>query len=315
AREIPMLTDRRPAARPAPRAYASSRSAARRKRLRRQRIAMLLAEAAGIVALVVVLILTHNAKTQEEQTPEEPAEPQYFYYWNTAFEADPGYPASTIEDAGFVRIGDRLRYLSGTVHSHAGIDVSEHNGEIDWEAVAADGIEFAMIRVGNRGYTAGEIYKDERFDENYEGARAAGLKVGVYFFSQAVSVPEAEAEADFVLKVLKGRKLDLPVAYDWEIIGEENARADDMDRETLTACTAAFCGRVAKKFDAMIYTNAYQCYYLLSLGELSDYPIWFAGYAETPVLYYEYKIWQYSDKGTVSGISKPVDLNLCFFDL
>ena len=222
--------------------------------------------------------------------------------------------ASTLDTGGFVEVGDRIRYLSGTVHSHAGIDVSEHNGEIDWEAVAADGVEFVMIRVGNRGYTAGELYKDERFDENYEGARAAGLKVGAYFFSQAVTVQEAAEEAEFTLNVLKGLKLDLPVAYDWELIGQENARADDIDRETLTACTSEFCGRIAKKFDAMIYTNAYQCYYLLTLGELSEYPIWFAGYADTPILYYSFDIWQYSDKGSVKGISRPVDMNICFFD-
>ena len=299
--------------RPQSRAYSSSHSTARRRRQRRQRFLILCAEVAAVAAVIVILIITH---AQKEETPVEiPDEgKEYFYYWDTAFEADPGYPASTLDTGGFVKVGDRIRYLSGTVHSHAGIDVSEHNGEIDWEAVAADGVEFVMIRVGNRGYTAGELYKDERFDENYEGARAAGLKVGAYFFSQAVTVQEAAEEAEFTLNVLKGLKLDLPVAYDWELIGQENARADDIDRETLTACTSEFCGRIAKKFDAMIYTNAYQCYYLLAPGELSAYPIWFASYADTPILYYSFDIWQYSDKGSVKGISKPVDMNICFFD-
>ena len=180
--------------------------------------------------------------------------------------------------------------------------------------MAADGIEFVMIRVGYRGYTQGEIYPDARFSENYEGARAAGLKIGAYFFSQATDAEEAIEEAKFTLKMLRGLKLDLPVAYDWELIGEENARADDIDRETLTACTEAFCRRISRRFDAMIYTNAYQCYHLLDLGRLSAYPIWFAGYADTPILYYQYEIWQYSNTGTVAGIEKPTDLNICFFD-
>lgn len=292
----------------------SSRIARReqmRRRIMRRRIiglAAVLCLAAAAIVLLVLLI-------KKDPPPQPEAQKQYIYLWDSAIEVDPNYPASTISTSSFVTIGERKRYLSGSVQSSAGIDVSQHNGQIDWEAVAADGIEFAMIRVGYRGYTQGEIYMDERFAENYAGARAAGLKVGVYFFSQAVSVEEAKEEAKFTLDALKGLKLDLPVVFDWETIGEENARADDIDRDTLTACTLAFCKAVSKKFDAMIYTNAYQGYYLLNLGELADYPIWFAGYAQTPIFYYRFDIWQYTNEGTVAGIEGSVDMNICFFEL
>ena len=310
-----MLTVPNRPSRPAGRAYRTSSAQRERRRKRRahQRILTLCAAAAALIALVVILVVTLKPAPEPEPVPE--AEKEYFTYWNTTFEADPGYPASTLDTSGFLEVGDRIKYLSGTVRSHAGIDVSEHNGVIDWQAVAADGVEFAMIRIGYRGYTRGGVYKDSRFDENFEGARNAGLKVGVYFFSQAMSAEEAREEAEFTLKALRGLKLDLPVAYDWELIGQENARADDIDRETLTACTSEFCSIVSRSFDAMIYTNCYQCYYYLDIGSLSDYPIWFAGYADTPALYYKYDIWQYASDGSVKGIKTPVDLNLCFFDL
>ncbi len=290
-----------------------SRRIARRRQLRRRAVRRRLIWIAGGLGLLLLAALIIFRPGQAE--PLEETEKQYIYLWDSAIEIDPGYPASTISTTSFVTIGDRKRYLSGSVRSSAGIDVSEHNGKIDWEAVAADGIEFAMIRIGYRGYTEGEIYLDERFAENYAGARAAGLKVGVYFFSQAISVEEAKQEAEFTLEALKGLELDLPVVFDWETIGEDNARADDIDRDTLTACTLEFCKRVSKKYDAMIYTNAYQGYYLLNLGELADYPIWFAGYAQTPIFYYRFDIWQYTNEGTVAGIEGNVDLNLCFVEL
>lgn len=294
-------------------------SSAARERLRRRRqrrrilfLSSCLVLFIGLVVFIVTRFAGQERKPEEEPTAEEPV---YFTYWNTQFEADPAYPVSTLREEDFVLDENgRMRCVAPDVRAHAGIDVSEHNGEIDWEAVAADGVEFVMLRVGNRGFTEGELYEDARFRENYEGAKAAGLKVGAYFFSQALSVEEAEEEAKFTLDVLKGLKLDLPVAYDWELIGQEDARADSIDRETLTDCAAAFCSRIAKKFDAMIYTNAFQCYYLLDLSRLSDYPIWFAGYADTPIFYYRYVIWQYSDAGRVAGIEQPVDLDLCFFD-
>lgn len=282
-----------------------------RRRVMRRRIAGIAAGLCFVAAFIVLLVVFLKKEPSQTSEPQK----QYIYLWDSAIEVDPDYPASTISTSSFVTVGERKRYLSGSVKSSAGIDVSQHNGQIDWEAVAADGIEFAMIRVGYRGYTRGEIYLDERFAENYAGARAAGLKVGTYFFSQAVSVEEAKEEADFTLDALKGLKLDLPVVFDWETIGEENARADDIDRDTLTACTLAFCKAVSKKFDAMIYTNAYQGYYLLNLGELADYPIWFAGYAQTPIFYYRFDIWQYTNEGTVAGIEGSVDLNICFIEL
>ena len=161
-----------------------------RRRVMRRRIAGIAAGLCFVAAFIVLLVVFLKKEPSQTSEPQK----QYIYLWDSAIEVDPDYPASTISTSSFVTVGERKRYLSGSVKSSAGIDVSQHNGQIDWEAVAADGIEFAMIRVGYRGYTRGEIYLDERFAENYAGARAAGLKVGVYFFSQAVSVEEAKEE-------------------------------------------------------------------------------------------------------------------------
>lgn len=289
-----------------------SRRKISKKRLVRRRKILVAVCAFALLALIVIGISAIIGRDRGAQPEEKSSSGIYTRFWDTDIEVDPRYPASTIDPKSFVTVDGRKRLISGSVKSCTGIDVSANNGEIDWEAVAADGIEFAMIRVGYRGYTQGGLHEDEYFEKNYKGAKAAGLRVGAYFFSQAVTVKEAEEEAELALKILKNHKLDLPLAYDWETIGEENARADDIDRETLTACTLAFCRKVSKKFDAMIYSNAYQIYYLLSPGELSEYPFWFAGYADSPVLYYKYDIWQYTNEGEVAGIKGHTDLDILF---
>ena len=122
--------------------------------------------------------------------------------------------------SGLERSGDRLAFReNGEVRSQLGVDVSDHQGAIDWSAVASDGVDFAFVRVGNRGYTEGALYADTRYAENIDNATSAGLDVGAYFFSQAVSVEEAREEAEFVLRLLAGRYLALPVAYDRADLG------------------------------------------------------------------------------------------------
>lgn len=137
-----------------------------------------------------------------------------------------------------------------------GIDVSTYQGEIDWEQVALSGIDFAMIRLGLRGYTQGGIRMDSMFERNIDEALAAGLDVGVYFFSQAVSVQEAEEEADFVLGQLEGYTLTYPVVFDWESVSDASARTNHMDAEEVTRCAAAFCDKIAAAgYTPMIYVN------------------------------------------------------------
>lgn len=225
--------------------------------------------------------------------------------------APTGY-VSPYDWSGLERSGDRLTYYEdGVLSSRFGIDVSDHQGSIDWNAVAADGVEFALVRVGNRGYTEGVLYADDRYAENIDGATSAGLDVGAYFFSQATSVEEAREEAEFVLNLLAGRYLALPVVYDHEPVNDAAGRANALDRETLTACARAFCERIEQGgYSTMIYGNS---------GDMARYdraglggrPVWFAEYdAAQPHAQFDFVMWQYTNAGTVAGIDTNVDLNL-----
>ena len=133
------------------------------------------------------------------------------------------------------------KYVGSAYTAARGIDVSEHQMEIDWAAVAEDDVDFAIIRAGYRGYSQGGLFEDAWFRQNIEGARAAGLDIGIYFFSQAVSTEEAIEEAQFLLGLLEEYPgaVSLPVFYDWETIGVEDARTDDVDGTTLTDCAKA----------------------------------------------------------------------------
>ena len=213
----------------------------------------------------------------------------------------------SVDDAG------RVHYEDDTFYTETGIDVSVHQGEIDWSAAAADGISFAIVQAGYRGYADGGLSEDVTFRTNLAGAQAAGLKTGVYFFSQAVSTQEAEEEAAYVLSLLQGAAIDLPVFYDWEPVDAESARTANVDGETVTACAKAFCAAVeAGGYEAGVYFSQNLVYTTVELAELLDYPLWMAQYAQEPEFFYDFAWWQYTDSGTVAGISAPVDLDLRF---
>ena len=188
-----------------------------------------------------------------------------------------------------------------------GIDVSAHQGVIDWPAVARSGVEFAMIRLGYRSYRDGSLNIDEQALYNLTGAKAAGLRVGAYFFSQALTPEEAAEEAAFALEILDGMALDLPLAYDWEPVAG-STRTADMDRDTLTACVRAFCGALGE-YEPLVYFNLDLSRTLLDVDALAEYDFWFAQYAEAPELDAPIRFWQYSDQGQIPGITEKVDLN------
>ena len=195
-----------------------------------------------------------------------------------------------------------------------GIDVSVHQGAIDWTAVAADGIEFAMIRVGYRGSDDGLIAADVNARTNLEGALAAGLDVGVYFFSQALTPEEARQEAEFILDFIAGYNITMPVVFDWEHVEDPEARTANMfDRENLTDCALAFLEPVkAAGYRPMIYFNSYQADQLLDLWLLRRSEFWFALYDGHMDFPWQIAMWQYTDCGKVDGIKGKVDLNLYF---
>ena len=193
-----------------------------------------------------------------------------------------------------------------------GIDVSEWQGDIDWQQVKDSGVEFVMIRIGGRGTTEGGLFEDAYVDEYYEGATAVGLKVGGYIFSQSITVEEAVNEAKFVLGKVKNWDVQMPLVYDWEYVGED-ARTAQMDARTLTDMAKAFCDTIKEAgYTPMIYFGRSQSMDMMYLEELVDYPFWLAMYST--VMDYPYKVdmWQYTDQGTVPGIAGGVDLNLMF---
>lgn len=205
----------------------------------------------------------------------------------------------------------RISYTGEGYRCLTGIDVSEHQYDINWQRVAGDGIDFAIIRTGYRGYSSGGLREDKYFRQNIQGANDAGVPVGAYFFSQATSVREAREEAAFVIDQLKDYKVTMPVAYDLEILSREY-RTYNLSRRTLYRCAKAFCDAIAEAgYEPMIYMTQYLGYQKYTLRELTDYRFWFAEYYVTyPSFVYDIEIWQYSDTGSVAGINGNVDLDV-----
>lgn len=219
-------------------------------------------------------------------------------------------PRPTTSSEEFVY--DDFGFLTCTTRpSIPGIDVSHHQGGIDWQQVADAGVEFAFIRLGYRGYKDGLLHADEQARANLEGARSAGLKIGGYMFSQALTTQEAEEEAAFALEILGDTQLDLPLVFDWEYVSD-TARTANVTEKTLMACVEAFCTAVeAAGAEPMVYFNQDLANTRLDLEKL-DYPFWLAKYTDN--LNYPHKIrcWQYTDQGRIPGISEDVDIDLYF---
>ncbi len=226
-------------------------------------------------------------------------------------------PKSPIEPSEIVKDGSGfVKYVGNDgLESKIGIDVSEYQGVIDWEKVKGAGVEFAIIRAGYRTYGGGVITLDNSLITNIDGANAAGIDVGVYFFSQAITTEEAIEEADAILNAVAGRKITYPIVFDWEIIYDDTARTDKMTVEGLADCCVAFCERVKSAgYTPMVYQNASTSTHKLDLPRIKDYDFWLAEYTDFPTFYYEYDMWQYTSEGKVPGIEGNVDMNISFKD-
>lgn len=226
-----------------------------------------------------------------------------------------GVRKNSLDNSAFTA-DNTFKYYSenGKAASKEGIDVSSYSGSIDWKKVKSSGVDFVMVRLGGRGYgESGEMYPDEKALDYIQGARNEGIKVGAYFFSQAVSIDEAVEEANFCHELLGDIKLDYPLAYDWEIIKNDDARTDKVTATEATECARAFCEAV-KSFGyiPMIYSPSRELYFKYDLTRLADYEIWYCEYSEVPVFYYQFSMWQYSSTGKVDGIEGSVDLNIAF---
>lgn len=228
-------------------------------------------------------------------------------------EINPDVEKHNYKSECFIHKGDLLSYEGDENYTYRlGVDVSEHQGYVDWQQLKDSGFDFAFIRLGYRGYgQEGNIRLDQEFHRNMENAQAAGFDVGVYFFAQAVNEEEAREEADFVLENLKGYSLQLPVVYDPESILDDEARTDNVTGEQFTENTEVFCSAIAEAgYDPMIYANMLWEAFELDLEQLSDYPLWYADYESAPQTPYHFDFWQYTNEGHVPGIEGNADLNI-----
>mgnify|MGYP004560533443 CR=1 FL=1 len=248
---------------------------------------------AAVVCVLAVLAVLLWPRTEEVAPLDTRAKNQ----WNAE---------SFYSENGFLRYQDAEHLV--------GIDVSAHQGAIDWAAVKNAGVEFAILRIGYRGSTVGELYEDEQFKANLLGAREAGIKLGAYFFSQAMNPDEAVDEAEYACRLLDGFSLELPLYFDWEVVpsGERVRHEGDV---ALTDCAIAFCETVERYgYRGGVYFNQTQGYLYYDLEKLETYSLWLAEYGDVPTFRYAFNCLQYSDAGTVAGIPVGVDLDLLFLD-
>lgn len=226
---------------------------------------------------------------------------------------DESLPKNTYDFSQLVKVNGRYEYrVNGQKTGAVGIDVSKYQGTVDWEKVKADGIDFAILRLGYRGYGTGKLMLDEQFEENIQNALKVGMKVGVYFFSQAVSEEEAREETQMVIDNLKDYSITYPVVLDIEDVPEAS-RTSEMTVEETTDMAIAFCETVRDAgYTPMLYANTKWFLARLDLSRLTDCQKWLAQYYTTPFFPYELQMWQYTGSGKVDGITGNVDLNVCF---
>ena len=243
-------------------------------------------------------------------------DPETFVYNDEIFTAHSGVRRNEYAAEGFAELDGRLYYTDPATDKSAktGVDVSSHQESIDWHRAMADGVEFAMIRVGYRGNTEGKLNLDNRFAENMSAAAAAGLPVGVYFYSQAVNEDEALGEIEWVLQQLEGYELQYPLVFDWEYAGSDT-RTESVSGEVIDRCAEVFCSAAEEAgYTPMIYFNREMAYRIMNLSKLDKYDFWLAEYDGAPTFFYGFEMLQYSNSGSVDGIEGSVDMVLSFKD-
>ncbi|MGN0435363.1 MAG: glycoside hydrolase family 25 protein [Wujia sp.] len=227
-----------------------------------------------------------------------------------------GVPRNDYDRENFY-IEDESSYMyyhdeEGNRQSSVVVDVSAYQGNIDWAAVKEAGVSMAIVRVGFRGYGSGKLVYDEMYERNIQGALNAGLRVGVYFFTQAVDYAEGQEEALYVLDAISVYDIDGPVVIDTEYVSEDS-RTNGLDVDGRTDAVLGFCETVeAMGYEPAIYANRNWFVQSLDMSKLYKYKIWVAAYSNQIKFPYEFSGWQYTNSGSVPGISTEVDMNVWF---
>ncbi len=274
-----------------------------------------------VAVAVLALVWPSEAGAANRTKVTDPHEGQVYLYdgfdwiWMTPLE---GVPVNDVTEEDIAWQNDTPYYKGEQYLALRGVDVSYHQGEIDWTKVKAAGYDVAIIQAGRRGYTKGGLSEDAEFAANMEGALKAGLRVGVYFFSQAVNVQEAIEEAEMTLRLIEPYRsqITMPVYFDWEKIYEYDTepRTAGLDTDILSDCAVAFCETVkADGYEPGLYFSRHTGYYGFDLTRMGEYQKWFAlPEAKFPSFYYKVDAWQYSFTETIPGIDTPTDVNLFF---
>lgn len=206
-------------------------------------------------------------------------------------------------------------YENNTRVSYVGVDISKTQDYVDFLELKRAGIEFVMLRLGQRGYSSGEITLDEYFMDNLKRASEAGLDVGVYFFSQAVTVEEAEEEAQFVIDTISENKIQYPVVFAMDTIPNEVSRIDSLDKMERTNIALAFMDKIRENgYFPMVYGDKEWLIQKLSLGSMIGYDVWLSQEMDIPDYPYQFVMWQYTTHGSIAGIAGDANLNICFID-
>lgn len=206
---------------------------------------------------------------------------------------------------------------AGEKISHLGVDLSYHNKNIDWDALSDSPVEFVMLRCAYRGYSEGGIVEDEKFREYAQAALEHGLKLGVYFFTQAINEEEAIAEAKHTIKLIEEYDISYPVAIDTEYIDDENARTNvaELTPEELSNICIAFCETIKEAgYYPMVYASENWFRRKLDTAKLAEYDFWAPQYLDTNDFLFDFTIWQYTDDGSAPGVEGPCDLNISLVD-
>ena len=206
-------------------------------------------------------------------------------------------------------------YADGKQISYLGVDLSKYQKKVDFAAIQAEGVDFCMLRVGSRGYSTGTIQQDEMFESHLAGAKAVGMPIGLYFYSQAITEAEAIEEANFVISKIGENKITYPIAYDMEFVENDTARIETLTREEKTNIALAFLKRIEEAgYTGMLYGNKEWLMKRIDIAQLEQYDIWLTQEDDIPDYPYLFSMWQYTRQGEIFGIDGYVDLNISFID-
>lgn len=225
-------------------------------------------------------------------------------------------PQNHYDKNGFAMLDNRMYYYKdGMKSSYTGVEISKYQGYVDFNEVKRDGVDFVMIRLGQRGYSTGQIVLDDYFTDNMKRATDAGLAVGVTFGSQAVTIEEAEEEAEFVLQYLEGQTIRYPVVFEMEHISNDSARIDMLTKEDKTRITKAFLSKIeAAGYIGVISADKEWMFEDINYAAVSNYGVWLNQAKDLPDYPYDFQMWNYTNIGNVEGINGSISLSISFVD-